>query len=81
MFFETSGSGPEVLKKYRKEKGLTLKEMGTQTNISPTRLNRFEDGSRVPTAEELTKVCDLFKLSEDEKESLFFNFGYIEISD
>ena len=53
------------LRTLRKEKNLTLRELGEQTNLSFQLLSRIERGERHFTQDVLKTLCDFFSVSTD----------------
>ncbi|MBQ1349441.1 MAG: helix-turn-helix transcriptional regulator [Ruminococcus sp.] len=54
------------IKKFRKEKRLTLKELGAMCDISESAMQRIESGARNPSFEVLLKLTDALGHSSDE---------------
>lgn len=50
----------------RKEKGETLHQMSKGTDIDSPMLSKIERGDRLPTLDQLTRLCKYFKVSEAE---------------
>ena len=67
----------ENIKKIRKEKGLTQKELGKLCGMSEAQIGQYENGLRNPKMETLEKIAnaldisyfELFDISETTKES------------
>ena len=55
------------IKKYRKEKQLTLKELGAMCDISESAMQRIESGARNPSFEVLLKLTEALGHSSEEK--------------
>ncbi|MDL2212215.1 XRE family transcriptional regulator [Erysipelotrichaceae bacterium OttesenSCG-928-M19] len=53
------------LKKLRKEKGITQKEISELLNVSRVSYARYETGDRQPPYETLSKIADFFEVSTD----------------
>lgn len=53
------------LKKLRSEKGLSQRELAVALNLSPSTIGMYETGQRVPDAETLNRIADLFNTSVD----------------
>lgn len=53
------------LKELRIERGLKLKEVAEQLNVTIRSISRYEDGTREPSIEILIKLCDLYDVSAD----------------
>lgn len=53
------------LKELRKQKGLTLVELGKEVNLANNTLNRYERGIREPNISMLIKLADYFNVSVD----------------
>ena len=51
------------LKELRKEKGLTLKQMGQLLNMLDSTLSQYENGRRRPKEETWKKLADFFDVS------------------
>ncbi len=70
----------EVIFNLRKEKGLTLEELSSLTNISRNMLWHLEKGDRTGTVETLKKLADFYDVSIDyitgnrEREAIIDNF-------
>lgn len=52
------------IKRYRKERGLTQKELATKTNIQRTTISKYEKGILTPTSENLQYIEKALKLKE-----------------
>lgn len=52
------------IKRYRKERGLTQKELATKTNIQRTTISKYEKGILTPTSENLEYIEKALKLKE-----------------
>lgn len=55
----------KLLKKLRKEKGLTQSELGKELGISPSTVGMYEQGRRVPDVPILKKMSAFFNVSID----------------
>lgn len=55
----------EIISNLRKEKGLTLEELSSLTNISRNMLWHLEKGSRTGTIETIKKLADFYNVSLD----------------
>lgn len=53
------------LKELRKENGITQEEIAVNTEIPRVKINRFENGERIPNIEELGKIADYFEKTTD----------------
>lgn len=53
------------LKELRKQKGLTLVELGKEVNLANNTLSRYERGIREPNISMLIKLADYFNVSVD----------------
>lgn len=56
----------ENIKKLRREKNITQKELAKKMSISRTSINYIEQGKRNITTEELVKFCNIFNCSYEE---------------
>ena len=54
------------LRKIRKEKGLTLKQVSKEVNLSVAVLSRYERGERFPKKKALEQLAKFFKCTIDE---------------
>ena len=54
-----------VLKKLRKERGLTQTEVADALNISQKTYSHYENGTRKPDIEMLLDISNYFKVSTD----------------
>ncbi len=52
------GSIGEILKSIRQAKGLTLKQLGEKTGITPSAISKYEGGKRKPTMEAFFKLLE-----------------------
>lgn len=55
----------EVIRRLRKEKGLTQKELSKLVGISSTVLCQYETGARKPKIDKLDKIAEVFNVSAD----------------
>lgn len=53
-------------RKLRKEKGETLHQVSKGTDIDSPMLSKIERGERMPTLEQLKKLCKYFKIAEED---------------
>ncbi len=53
------------LRELRKEKGLTMKELGEMLGVSEATISLYESGKRTPNDELKKKLADFFKVSVD----------------
>ncbi|MDF8366200.1 helix-turn-helix transcriptional regulator [Weissella paramesenteroides] len=53
------------LKALRKDKNLTLVQLGNATGILPSNISRYENGLREPGISMLVKLADYFDVSVD----------------
>lgn len=53
------------LKKLRLEKGLTQKQLSTETNLSERGVQNYESGERKPTFEIFLSLAEYFQMSLD----------------
>jgi len=53
------------IRKIRKEKGLTQKEVAAKLNTYPTNINRIENNKYTPSVTVLMKIAELFEVSID----------------
>ena len=56
----------ESLKRYRKETGLTQKELADKLNSSQNTISQYESGKRTPTVKKLLAISILLGCSVDE---------------
>lgn len=56
----------EKIRKIRKEKGLTLTELGEQIGMSASGLARYETGRRGISVDKLKALCDVLNISRSE---------------
>lgn len=62
----------EKIKKRRKEMGLTLKELGDMTGLSPSYISKIENGERkAPSWEVVVKMEEALQLNEIRDESRY----------
>ena len=54
----------QYLRGLRKEKGETLHQVSKGTDIDSPMLSKIERGDRMPTLEQLKRLCRYFKVSE-----------------
>lgn len=55
-----------VIKKYRKERGLTQKDLGELIGVSNTAVANYENGYRAPLQDTLFKIAEVFEISVNE---------------
>lgn len=55
----------ERMREIRKQKGLTQKEVGINTNLKERTIQNYELGTRRPTYETLIAIADFFDVSID----------------
>lgn len=55
----------ERLKQLRIERGLKLKEVAEQLNVTIRSISRYEDGTREPSVEMIIKFCKLYEVTSD----------------
>lgn len=55
----------EKIKHLRKEKGLTLKQLGEILNLGESTMSMYESGKRSPDYETLKKLAEIFGCSTD----------------
>lgn len=55
----------ERLKELRIERGLKLREVAQQMNVTIRAISRYEDGTREPSIEMIIKFCKLYDVSAD----------------
>lgn len=63
--FKSNFIFPQRLKKLRKEKGLTQKELGERLGVKQNTFTNWENGKREPTLENVVKLAKLFKTTTD----------------
>lgn len=68
---------PNNFKKYRLEKGLTLKQVARHLGLDcEDRLSRWENGHTYPHVTNLFKLCSLYQVSPSE---IYPDLSYVEI--
>lgn len=55
-----------LMKLKRKEKGLTLCDVANAIGMTEALVSRIENGSRMPQAEYVNKLCDILDITEKE---------------
>lgn len=55
----------ENLKKLRKEKGISLKELGAIIGVAESTVSLYENGKRQPDYETLLRLAEYFNVSAD----------------
>jgi len=55
-----------IFKKLRTDKKYLLKDIASQTGINKTNLSRIENGIRIPTKEQVLKLCDFYDAHGDD---------------
>lgn len=55
----------ENMRKLRESKGYTQSTLGDALNLSPSTIGMYEQGRRLPDAETLIRMCELFNVSSD----------------
>lgn len=60
----------EIIRNKRKEMGITLEELSTQTGISFVTLGKYENEKVLPTVVNLYKVCTSLDLNFDQMNDL-----------
>lgn len=53
---------PDLLKYYREEKGLTIRELSNKIRIAKRKIKEWEDGNLEPTEKELNYLCKFYKI-------------------
>ena len=53
------------LRELRTARGLTLAELGEQTNLSKQAISFYEQGKNIPGADKLVELADFFDVSID----------------
>jgi transcriptional regulator with XRE-family HTH domain len=66
-----------TLKKLREHKKLSLKSLGEIIDMPPQTINRYENGTNIPTIIQALKIADFFNLSIE----LFILMGLIAIEE
>jgi HTH-type transcriptional regulator, competence development regulator len=54
----------QYFRELRKDKGETLHQVSKGTDIDSPMLSKIERGDRMPTLDQLKKLCEYFKVSE-----------------
>jgi len=65
----TRGIGLELLR-LRKDRGLSVKEVGDQIGVSASTISRIETGKKEPTSEEVASILTVLKVVGVEREQL-----------
>ena len=55
----------KMLRKVRKSKGMTMKELGKRVGVSESAISQYETGKRETSFKTLLKICDALKCSVD----------------
>lgn len=55
----------EKLRELRKEKGISLKELGAEVGVAESTMSLYENGKRQPDYETLLKLAEYFGVSVD----------------
>ncbi|MCM1335738.1 MAG: helix-turn-helix domain-containing protein [Bacteroides sp.] len=55
----------EKLKELRKEKGISLKELGAEMGVAESTMSLYENGKRQPDYETLLKLAEYFGVTVD----------------
>ncbi len=55
----------EKLRELRKEKGISLKELGTAMGVAESTMSLYENGKRQPDYETLLKLAEYFNVTVD----------------
>ncbi len=55
----------EKLRELRKEKGISLKELGSVVNVAESTMSLYENGKRQPDYETLLKLAEYFGVTVD----------------
>ena len=66
-----------TLKKLREHKKLSLKALGEKIDMPPQTINRYENGTNIPTIIQALKIADFFNLSIE----LFILMGLIALEE
>ena len=72
-------NGPMRLEELRKDRRITLRELGEKLEISPTKLCRIEKGEKNPEPELLNAICDVLELGKEDRDTLLWGFGYMAL--
>lgn len=54
---------PEVMRKLRKDKGLSLKQLAEKTDISFSAIGMYERGEAAPSSEKFQKIAEVLGVS------------------
>ena len=65
------------LKELRKNRNLTLIELSDKIGISPTTLNRIEEGKKIPTLDVVYAITEALNLTKSEKIELLVDLKFI----
>ena len=55
----------EALRRLRREKGISMKELGKKIGVAESTISQYETGKREPDFETLLKLGELFNVSVD----------------
>jgi len=75
---EIPDSFGEIIRRYRKERKLSLQTVAKATNVDVSLLSKVERGLRLPSSETVEKLADLFQVS---RKALYINFRSEKISE
>lgn len=57
---------PDLLKYYREEKGLSIRELSNKIRIAKRKIKEWEDGQLEPTEKELKYLCGFYKINAED---------------
>lgn len=57
---------PDLLKYYREEKGLSIRELSNKIRIAKRKIKEWEDGELEPTEKELNYLCKFYKINVED---------------
>lgn len=57
---------PDLLKYYREEKGLSIRELSNKIRIAKRKIKEWEDGELEPTEKELSYLCKFYKINAED---------------
>lgn len=61
----------ELIRSYRKRKGLTMKELGNKVGVSEQAISQYERSIRTPNVAILRKICSFLNLPVEDVASAF----------
>lgn len=69
-------SFPDLLQKYREERGLSKAELAKRADLDPSSITRFEQGQRAPERPSIVQIADAMVLPGIDRDRLLASAGF-----